>query len=143
MMAPRPVIAGNWKMNLDPEEVRRFFQNFRPSFSEDQAPELLIFPASVSLFAAQVAAPQNPVVQVGIQNIYWERSGAFTGEVSAPMARAAGATHALIGHSERRHVFGESDEDVARKVEGYGNFVTHGIGDGVDLTAGTPGANRA
>jgi triosephosphate isomerase len=54
---------------------------------------------------------------VGVQNIHWERSGAFTGEVSAPQAMAAGATHTLIGHSERRHVFGEKDGEVALKVE--------------------------
>lgn len=116
-MAGRAVIAGNWKMNLDPDEVRQFFQNFRPSFPQGQAPEILVFPASVSLFAAQVAAPKEPAVGVGVQNIHWERAGAFTGELSAPLARAAGATHTLIGHSERRHLFGESDEDVARKVE--------------------------
>jgi triosephosphate isomerase len=116
-MSRVPVIAGNWKMNLTPDEVGGFFQGFRPDFSSGAAPEVLVFPPFVSLFAALVALPTEPKVQVGVQNIYWERSGAFTGEVSAPLAQAAGATHTLIGHSERRHIFGETDEDVARKVQ--------------------------
>ena len=111
-----PVIAGNWKMNLDPDEVREFFQNFRPEFPSGEAPPILLFPSFVSLFAALVGLPRDPEIGVGVQNIHWESSGAFTGEISAPMARAAGATHTLIGHSERRHVFGETDEEVAMKV---------------------------
>ncbi len=116
-MTGKPVIAGNWKMNLTPDEVREFFQNFRPDFQDRGQPELLVFPSSVSLFAAQVALPQAPSISVGVQNIHWESAGAFTGEISAPLARAAGATHTLIGHSERRHVFGETDEDVSRKTK--------------------------
>jgi triosephosphate isomerase len=115
-MSAKPVIAGNWKMNLDPDEVRQLLQDFRPSFSPEEAPEVLVFPSFVSLFAALVALPQDPEIGVGVQNIHWEMSGAFTGEVSAPMARAAGATHTLIGHSERRQLFAETDEEVARKT---------------------------
>ncbi len=99
-MRARPVIAGNWKMNLDPGEVGRFFQDFRPAFSPEDAPEILVFPAFLSLFAALVALPEEPKIGIGVQNIHWERTGAFTGEVSAAMARAAGATHTLVGHSE-------------------------------------------
>jgi triosephosphate isomerase len=115
-MKAGPVIAGNWKMNLDPDEVRLFFQNFRPEFLPGEAPRILVFPSFLSLFAALVALPSDPEIGVGVQNIHWKPSGAFTGEVSAPMARAAGATHTLIGHSERRHVFGETDEEVALKL---------------------------
>lgn len=115
-MNAKPVIAGNWKMNLDPDEVRTFFQEFRPGFPPGEAPQILVFPSFVSLFAALVALPAELEIGVGVQNIHWKRSGAYTGEVSAPMARAAGATHTLIGHSERRHVFGETDEEVALKV---------------------------
>ena len=115
-MKPKTVIAGNWKMNLTPDEVQRFFNDFRPQFNSGTAPEILVFPSFVSLFAAQFAVPQDPKIQIGVQNIYWKASGAYTGEVSAPMAWAAGATHTLIGHSERRHVFGETDEEVALKV---------------------------
>jgi triosephosphate isomerase (TIM) len=116
-MMPRPVIAGNWKMNMDPREVREFFGSFRPDFPPGRHPEILVFPPFVSLAAALEARPPVPTVAVGVQNIHWEPSGAFTGEISAPLARAAGATHVLVGHSERRHVFGEGNEDVARKVE--------------------------
>jgi triosephosphate isomerase len=115
-MNTKPVIAGNWKMHQTPDEVRRFFQDFRPDFRGQEAPEILVFPPYVSLFAALVAIPEDPVVEVGVQNVHWEKAGAFTGEVSAPMARSAGATHTLVGHSERRHVFGETDEEVGKKT---------------------------
>jgi triosephosphate isomerase len=111
-----PVIAGNWKMNLGPEEVRRFFREFAPDLGGAPYPEILVFPAFVSLAAALKARPESPSVGVGVQNIHWKESGAFTGEVSASLAKAAGATHTLIGHSERRHVFGETDDEVALKV---------------------------
>lgn len=116
-MRARPVIAGNWKMNLNPGEATRFFQDFRPVFLHREAPEILVFPSFVSLFAVLVALPTEPKIGVGVQNIHWKPSGAFTGEVSAGMARSAGATHTLVGHSERRHLFGETDKEVALKVE--------------------------
>jgi triosephosphate isomerase len=115
-MSMGPVIAGNWKMNLGPEETRSFFQGFQPSFTPGQGPELLIFPPALSLVAALESRPEEPRVGLGVQNVHWEDSGAFTGELSVSMARGAGATHALVGHSERRHLFGETDEEVARKV---------------------------
>jgi len=115
-MTGKPVIAGNWKMNLNPDEVRKFFQDFRPNLSSGSAPEVLVFPTSVSLFAAQVALPADPEVGVGVQNIHWKAGGAFTGEISAAMAKASGAEFTLIGHSERRHLFGETDEEVGLKV---------------------------
>ena len=110
------VIAGNWKMHMDPAETRRFFDELSlEGPAGDQ--ELLIFPPSISLVAAVEAAGRDPRVQLGVQNIHWEDRGAFTGEISAAMAAAAGASFVLIGHSERRHVFGETDEEVARKVD--------------------------
>lgn len=111
-----PVIAGNWKMNLGPEETRSFFKGFQPSFPPGQGPDLLIFPPALSIDAALDARPMQPHVEVGVQNVHWEASGAFTGELSVSMARGAGATHALVGHSERRHLFGETDEEVEKKV---------------------------
>ena len=111
----KPVIAGNWKMHHAPEEARRFFGAFRPSWSGAQ-PDILVFPTAISFAAARSALPESPRVQLGVQNIHPEPRGAFTGELSAPMARAAGATHALAGHSERRHLFGESDRDAAARA---------------------------
>lgn len=108
------VIAGNWKMHHGPTATRGFFDALvLDEVSDDH--EILIFPPAISLPAA--VAARGPRVSIGVQNIHWEDEGAFTGETSAPMARDAGAIFALVGHSERRHVFGESDEDVRRKVE--------------------------
>jgi triosephosphate isomerase len=109
------VIAGNWKMHHGPRATRDFFQRFSPSVDTERV-RLLVFPPAVSLLAALEARGARTEIALGVQNIHWEERGAFTGEVSAPMAAEAGATHCLIGHSERRHIFGESDQAVARKV---------------------------
>ena len=111
-----PVIAGNWKMNLGPREAEAFLGAFSPSFPAGPRPELLLFPPALSLAAALNARPRDSRIEMGVQNLHWEESGAFTGELSVPMAREAGATHALIGHSERRQLFGETDEEVGKKV---------------------------
>ena len=113
-MRPR-VIAGNWKMHHGPAATRRFFSEFSPRLS-DPAPTILIFPPAISLPAAAESRGGRPEIGLGIQNIHWEPKGAFTGEHSAAMALAAGARFALVGHSERRHVFGETDAQVERKV---------------------------
>ena len=110
------VIAGNWKMYLGPAETRAFFQSFAlPRGAE--AHELIVFPSPLSLPAAAGCPERDPRIALGVQNVHWEDSGAFTGEVSAAMAAEVGATFALVGHSERRHVFGETDRDVALKTE--------------------------
>jgi triosephosphate isomerase len=109
------VIAGNWKMHLGPQGTREYFASFRiPQAARER--EVVLFPPSISLQAAVAAADRDPRVALGVQNIHFEDKGAFTGEISAPMAVEAGATFTLIGHSERRHVFGETDADVTRKV---------------------------
>ncbi len=113
-MRPR-VIAGNWKMHHGPAATRRFFSEFSPRLS-DPEPTILIFPPAISLPAAAESRGGRPEISLGIQNIHWEPKGAFTGEHSAAMALAAGARFALVGHSERRHVFGETDAQVERKV---------------------------
>ena len=114
-MKQQPVIAGNWKMYHAPADARRFFEAFRPTWPGAQ-PDILVFPSAISFAAAQAALRGQPVVQLGVQNIHPEPQGAFTGELSAPMARAAGASHALAGHSERRHLFGESDQETAARA---------------------------
>lgn len=109
------VIAGNWKMHHGPADTRAFFAGL--TLPENAgAHEVVVFPPALSLGAAVAAPERDPRIQLGVQNIHWEEKGAFTGEVSAAMARDAGATYVLIGHSERRHVFGETDDDVARKI---------------------------
>ena len=109
------VIAGNWKMHIAPEEVRAFFSAFEiDEIIADN--EVLIFPPAISLVAASECEGRDPRVQLGIQNVHWEDYGAFTGEISAEMAASAGASYALVGHSERRQLFGETDEQVALKV---------------------------
>jgi len=107
------VVAGNWKMNLGPAETLAFFERFDPGLTAGPA-EVLIFPPALSFAAAVSARPAG--VRLGVQNVHFEADGAFTGELSVAMAREAGATHVLVGHSERRHLFGETDEMVARKT---------------------------
>ncbi len=113
-MRPK-VIAGNWKMHHGPSATRKFFSEFSPRLSGAE-PTILIFPPAISLLAAAESRGGRPEISLGIQNIHWEPKGAFTGEHSAGMALAAGARFALVGHSERRHVFGETDPQVESKV---------------------------
>ena len=109
------VIAGNWKMHMGVADTRAFFAAL--TLQEGAGGnELLIFPPAVSLGAAATCPERDPRIQLGAQNIHWQDGGAFTGETSAAMACEAGASHVLVGHSERRHVFGETNEEVALKV---------------------------
>lgn len=109
------VIAGNWKMNHGAHATRAFFAALELPPGAD-VHEVVIFPPALSLAVAVASPERDGRIQLGVQNIHWEDDGAYTGEVSAPMAKEAGATLALIGHSERRHLFGETDDEVARKV---------------------------
>ena len=102
-------------MHHGPSATREFFYQFSPELS-DPEPTILIFPPAISLLAAVEARKGRPEVALGIQNIHWEPKGAYTGEHSAGMALSAGAQYALVGHSERRHVFGETDDEVRQKV---------------------------
>jgi triosephosphate isomerase (TIM) len=113
---PRPVLAGNWKMHKDPAETRDFFGAFLEQYASRDDRSVIFFPPALSLAAAADALRGRDDVSLGVQNIFWEAHGAFTGEISAPLARGAGAAYALVGHSERRHVFGETIEETARKV---------------------------
>jgi len=116
-MSDRVVIAGNWKMNLDPGEGSRFIE--RLDLDATGRAEVLIFPPTLTLDSVRRAllnAPPARPVGLGVQNVHPEVAGAFTGEVSAEMASAAGATFVLVGHSERRAIFGESLDDTRAKV---------------------------
>lgn len=113
---PRPVIAGNWKMNKGPSAAREFVAGFSARYAPVDSITVLVIPPAVSLPVVADALSGRRDVHLGIQNIHWEKDGAFTGETSAAMAKDAGAEFALIGHSERRHIFGETDEQVRKKV---------------------------
>ncbi len=108
-------MAGNWKMYKTPAETRTFFETFLPLVAKAGHCEIVICPPFPDLPAA-VEAARGTSVQVGAQNLYWAKEGAFTGEVSGPMIHATGATHVIIGHSERRQYFGETDETVLKKT---------------------------
>jgi len=103
-------------MNLGPDEARAYFKTFRARYQRRDGRLAWFFPPAVSLEAAAHAARERADLLVGVQDIHWEPKGAFTGAISAPLARQAGAQAALIGHSERRHLFGETDEDTRRKL---------------------------
>jgi len=116
-MTTRPLIyAANWKMHHGPSAARGFLTRFLQVTSPVAGRRLWFFPPSVSIGAACEAASGREDVTVGAQNVHWEPKGAFTGELSIPLVMEAGARAALIGHSERRHLFGETDEQVARKL---------------------------
>ena len=111
----RPVMAGNWKMYKTPAETTAFFEKFRPLAGNPAHCEVVICPPFTDL-AAGVEAARGTAIRIGAQNIGWAREGAFTGEISGPMIQATGATHVIIGHSERRQYFGETDETVLKRT---------------------------
>lgn len=111
----RPVIAGNWKMFKTISETKTFFSSFLPLVSGVSHCEIVVAPPFMSLVAASVAATGSRVA-ISAQDVYWKKEGAFTGEVSIPMLLDVGCTHTIIGHSERRQFFGETDETVNEKA---------------------------
>jgi triosephosphate isomerase (TIM) len=110
------IYAANWKMNHAPSAGRDFLTRFLQVTSPVPGRRLWFFPPSVTISAAAEATTGREDVTIGAQNVHWEPKGAFTGELSIPLVMEAGARAALIGHSERRHLFGETDEQVARKL---------------------------
>ncbi len=113
----RRITAGNWKMYKTAPETVDFIEKFKRFADGMNGCEVVLFPPSLSIPAA-VGASQGAPVQIGGQNIYWCSEGAYTGEVSAEMMQAAGATWVLVGHSERRHlVCRETDAEVLKKAQ--------------------------
>ena len=112
----RLLFAANWKMHLGPDEARAYLKTFRARYNRRDDRDVWFFPPTVSIEAAAQATRERADLQVGAQDIYWEPKGAYTGAVSAPLALQAGARATLIGHSERRQVFGETEADTRRKV---------------------------
>ena len=111
----RPVLAANWKMNNGPTAAKAFMKAFLSGYAARDDRTIIIFPPAVALTTVSSAAAERDDVLVGIQNIHTAEKGAFTGEISASMAGDAGASVVLVGHSERRHVFGETDAQCAKK----------------------------
>jgi len=110
-----PFIAGNWKMFKTVSEAVVFVKELRTAVKDADRVEIVLAPPFTALHAVAEAA-RNTNIGVAAQNLYWEREGAFTGEVSPDMVREAGAEFAILGHSERRRLFGESDAIVNRKT---------------------------
>ena len=116
-MPPRSLVfAANWKMNHGPAEARQFAKKFLSLTAPVEGRSLWFYPPAVSVAALSQAMQGRPDIRVGAQNAHWELKGAFTGEISVPMFMEAGARIVLAGHSERRHLFGETDEQVAKKA---------------------------
>jgi len=109
-------MSGNWKMYKTPAETTAFFEKFRPLVEKSEHCEIVICPPFTNL-AAAVDAVKGSAIRVGAQNLAWAKEGAFTGEVSGPMLKAVGVTHAIIGHSERRQYFCETDETVLKRTQ--------------------------
>ena len=110
-----PLIAGNWKMFKTVQEAVVFVKELRVMVKDVTDVEIVVAPPFTALHAVAEAARNSNVV-VAAQNLHWEREGAFTGEVSAAMVKEAGAEYVIIGHSERRRLFGETDANINRKV---------------------------
>jgi triosephosphate isomerase (TIM) len=111
-----PFVAGNWKMHLTLAEARELARRVAGTAPELGGSTLVLVPPFTSL-AAVGEAVAGSAVGLGAQDLYWEDKGAFTGEVSGPMIKDAGAAYVLVGHSERRQFFGETDETINRKAQ--------------------------
>ena len=111
-----PLLAGNWKMYKTPAETTAFFEKFLPLVAQSTHAEILICPPFVDI-AAAVAAASGSRVAVGAQNCEYRKEGAYTGEVSPAMLKAAGCAFVIIGHSERRQYYGETDATVLLKTK--------------------------
>ena len=112
----KPLMAANWKMFKTPAETTVFFTNFLPLVKEASNCEIAVCTPFVDLPAA-IAATDGSNVTVGGQNLYWAKEGAFTGEISGPMLKAIGCTWVIVGHSERRQYFGETEETVLKRTK--------------------------
>jgi triosephosphate isomerase len=111
----RRVIAGNWKMYKTLAETRAFFAAFNPLVANSKHCDIVVAPPFTAISTAVEAAKGTSITIAG-QNVSWSKEGAFTGEISAPMLAEAGCRYVIIGHSERRQVFRETDDNVAKKT---------------------------
>src|SRR5262245_60289426 len=112
----RPIIAGNWKMNGLQREAADLAASLRRLLGDCSEPQLVVCPPFTALSTVR-AAIDGSKIALGAQDIHWEAKGAFTGEVSPPMLKDCGCTFVVIGHSERRHILGETNDMVNRKLK--------------------------
>ena len=112
----KKVIAANWKMYKTVAQAQDFFRDFLPLVQDHDRDEIVVCPNYLAIDVA-VHAAKGSRVAIGAQNMHWEKEGAYTGEVCASMLVAAGVTHVIIGHSERRQYFGETDDTVNLKLK--------------------------
>src|SRR5882672_10937410 len=115
-MLRKKLIAANWKMYKTPDQAREFFRDFLPLVQGHDRDEIVVCPTFLAIDAG-VKATSGTNASVGAQDVHWEKEGAFTGEINAPMLVAVGCTHVIIGHSERRQYFGETDDTVNLKLK--------------------------
>ena len=113
-MARKKIIAGNWKMNMTPSEAVELVNTLKPLVANDEVDVVFCVPAIDIIPAMEAAKGTN--IQIGAENMYFEEKGAFTGEISPNMLVDAGVKYVIIGHSERREYFAETDETVNKKV---------------------------
>jgi len=112
----KKLIAANWKMYKTPDQARDFFRDFLPLVRGHDRDEIVVCPNYLAIDVA-VHAAKGSNVAIGAQDLHWEKEGAFTGEICASMLVAVGVTHVIIGHSERRQYFGETDDTVNHKLK--------------------------
>lgn len=110
-MKRRYVIAGNWKMNQTPSDTRAFVKTLSPMVKGKDGCDILLCVPFVDIWVAAEAAKDTPI-KIGAQNVHFKENGAYTGEISADMLKEVGAEYVIVGHSERRQYFGETDETV-------------------------------
>jgi triosephosphate isomerase len=115
-MSRKKLIAANWKMYKNPAQTEEFFRAFLPLIFEHHRDEIVVCPPYLDLQAALESAKGSQIA-IGAQDVYWKDEGAFTGEISSPMLVALGCTHVIIGHSERRQYFAETDDTVNLKLK--------------------------
>ena len=113
-MSRKKIIAGNWKMNMTPSEAVALIETLKPLVKNDEVDVLLCVPAIDIIPAMEAAKGTN--IQIGAENMYFEEKGAYTGEISPNMLVDAGVKYVIIGHSERREYFAETNETVNKKV---------------------------